>query len=128
MKFRLKLSSINIGRNKSDEQLSEIKNIMKFYNVQKEVIKFCSNYFKTVHKAAYNSKHGKGLKKLIPKQMLQKLPIAFAQLKAGNTRENLLNEIRQIKYSLYQTKGITKKVYNQFNKVKKQNGYYIYEI
>ena len=127
MKFRLKLSSINVGSNKSDEQLSKIKN-MKFYNAQKEALKFNSNYFKTVHKAAYNSKHGKGLKKLTPKQMLQKLPIALALLKAGNTPENLQNEIRQIIYSLYRTKGITKKVYNEFNKVKKQNGYYIYEI
>ena len=39
---------------------------------------------------------------LSPKQMLQRLPIAFAQVKAGNNSENLLNEIRQIVYSLYQ--------------------------
>ena len=44
--------------------------------------------------------------------MLQKLPIALAQVKAGNNSENFLNEIRQIVYSLYQTKKITKKVYN----------------
>ena len=49
---------------------------------------------------------------LIPKQMFQRLPIAFAQLKAGSTSENLLNEIRQIMYSLYRAKEITKKVYN----------------
>ena len=55
---------------------------------------------------------GKGLKILIPKQMLQRLPIALAQVKVGNTSENLLNEIRQIIYSLYQAKEITKKVYN----------------
>ena len=41
--------------------------------------------------------------------MLQRLPIALAQVKAGNTSENLLNEIRQIIYSLYRTKEITKK-------------------
>ena len=41
--------------------------------------------------------------------MLQRLPITLAQLKAGNTSENLLNEIRQITYSLYQAKEITKK-------------------
>ena len=46
------------------------------------------------------------------KQMLQKLPITLAQVKADNTSENLLNEIRQIIYSLYQEKEITKKVYN----------------
>ena len=44
--------------------------------------------------------------------MLQRLPIALTQVKAGNTSENLLNEIRQIIYSLYRAKEITKKVYN----------------
>ena len=44
--------------------------------------------------------------------MLQRLPIALTQVKAGNTFENLLNEIRQIIYSLYRVKEITKKVYN----------------
>ena len=44
--------------------------------------------------------------------MLQKLPIALTQVKAGNTSESLLNEIRQIIYSLYRGKEITKKVYN----------------
>ena len=44
--------------------------------------------------------------------MLQRLPIAFAQVKAGNTSENLLHEIRQIIYSLKEAKEITKKVYN----------------
>ena len=44
--------------------------------------------------------------------MLQRLLLAFAQVKAGNTSENLLNEIRQIIYSLYQAKEIIKKGYN----------------
>ena len=52
---------------------------------------------------------GTGLKILIPKQMLQRLPIALVQVKAGNNSENLLNEIRQIIYSLYKSKEITKK-------------------
>ena len=52
------------------------------------------------------------LKILTPKQMLQRLPVALAQVKAGNNSESLLNEIRQIIYSLYQSKEITKKVYN----------------
>ena len=42
--------------------------------------------------------------------MLQISPIALAQVKAGNTSKNVLNEIRQIIYSLYQEKEITKKV------------------
>ena len=48
--------------------------------------------------------------------MLQKFPIALAQVKAGNNSENLLSEIRQIIYSLYQSKEITKKVYNNLMK------------
>ena len=47
------------------------------------------------------------LKILSPKQMLQRLPVALAQVKAGNTSENLLHEIRQILYSLYRAKEIT---------------------
>ena len=56
------------------------------------------------------------LKILTPKQMLQRLSIALAQVKAGNNSKNLLNEIRQIIYSLYQSKEITKKVYNNLIK------------
>ena len=64
--------------------------------------------------------------------MLQRLPIALAQVKAGDISENLLNEIRQIIYSLYREKEVTKKVsiqrYNEFNEVIKQNGYYVYKF
>ena len=70
--------------------------------------------------ANYDSKNsetkGKGFKILTPKQILQRLPIALAQVKAGNNSESLLNEIRQIVYSLYQSKQITKKVYNNIIK------------
>ena len=55
---------------------------------------------------------GEGLKILTPKQMIQRLPVALAQIKAGSNLEHLLNEIRQIFYSLHQSKEITKKVYN----------------
>ena len=65
--------------------------------------------------AKYKATKGTGLKILTPKQMLQRLPIALAQTKAGNL-ERLLNEIRQIVYSLYQSKQITKKVYNNIIK------------
>ena len=44
--------------------------------------------------------------------MLKRLPIALAQVKAGNNSESLLNGVRQIVYSLYRSKEITKKVYN----------------
>ena len=60
----------------------------------------------------YKTKQGTGIKTLTPKQMLQRLPIIFAQVKAGYNSESLLHEIRQVVYSLYQGKEITKKVYN----------------
>ena len=57
-------------------------------------------------------KYGEGLKILTLKQMLQRLQIAIAQVKAGNKSEKLLNEIRKIIYSLYQAKEIARKVRN----------------
>ena len=53
---------------------------------------------------------GQGLKILTPKQMLSRLPISLAQLKAGNNSEKLKNEIRQILYSLYTSKKLTKQL------------------
>ena len=58
------------------------------------------------------SQEGEGLKILTPNQMFKTLPIALAQVKAGDNSESLLNEIRQIVYFLYRSKEITKKVYN----------------
>ena len=69
--------------------------------------------------AKYKAKYGSSLEILTPTQQLQRLLIALAQVKAGNTPENLINEIRQIIYSLYQAKEITKKVYhNIMNSIK----------
>ena len=68
------------------------------------------------YNAKQNETEGKGLKILTLKQMLQRLPIALAQVKAGNNSESLLNEIIQIVYSLYQSKQITKKLYNNLIK------------
>ena len=63
---------------------------------------------------AIEEQYGKGPKTLTPNQMLKRLPIALAQkqVKAGNNSESLSNEIRQIVYSLYRLKEITKKVFN----------------
>ena len=59
---------------------------------------------------------GTELKILWPKQMLQILPIALAQVKAGNNLESLLKKIRQIVNFFYQSKQITKRVYNNIIK------------
>ena len=88
------------------------------YKARNEAIKFCDDYSSMISEAKTKSKttKGTGLKTFSPKQMLQRLPIALAQVKAGNNSESLLNEIRQIVYSLYQSKQITKKVYNNIIK------------
>ena len=90
---------------KTVEQKETINNLEKFYNSREEVINFFKDYSKMVLDTNYDSKQnetkGKGLKILTPKQMLQRLPIAFAQVKAGNNSESSLNKIRQIVYSLY---------------------------
>ena len=65
-----------------------------------------------IFQVSKESQEGKGPKILTPNQMLQRLPIAPAQVKVGNNSESLLNEIKQIVYSLYRSKEITKKVYN----------------
>ena len=54
---------------------------------------------------------GIGLKILTPNQMFSRLPIHLAQLKAGSNSEKLKNEIRQLLYSLYRSKKLTKKLY-----------------
>ena len=93
---------------KTVEQKETINNLEKFYKHREEGINFFRDYIDILSDANYNAKKnetkGKGLK------------IALAQVKAGNNSESLLNEIRQIVYSLYQSKQITKKVYNSIIK------------
>ena len=89
------------------------------YKARNEAIKIYDDYSLMMSEAktkAAKANKGNGIKILTPKQMLQRLPIALAQVKAGNNSESLLNEIRQIVYSLYQSKQITKKVYNNITK------------
>ena len=84
------------------------------YKARNEAIKFYDDYSlmmsETITKSKQNKPEGTGLKIFTPRQMLQRLPIALTQVKAGSNSQNLLNEIRQIIYSLYQSKEITKKV------------------
>ena len=70
----------------------------------------------SIYKSKQNETKRTGIKVLTPKQMLQRLPIALAQGKSGNNSKSLLNEIRKIVYSLYQSEQITKKVYNNIIK------------
>ena len=103
----MNLGEIKTGNNKkrSKEQKNALYNFDMLYKARSEAIKVYDGYSLMVSQAKNNAKNeGKALKILTPKQLSQRLPIAFAQVKAGNNSENLLNEIRQIVYSLYQSK------------------------
>ena len=84
------------------------------YNAIDSAVKFIEDYGSMILEVKKQAKEqkGTGLKILTPNQMLKRIPIALAQVKAGNNSEILLNEIRQIVYFLYRSKEITKKVYN----------------
>ena len=110
-KFKSYLGEIKKG-NKSKEQENTLYNIEMLYKARNEAIKFYDDYSLMMSEAKVKATKGTGLKILTPKQMLQRLQIDLAQVKAGNNSESLLNEIMQIVYSLYQSKQITKKVCN----------------
>ena len=96
-----------------------MKNAKNLYNSRQKVINLFNDSAKIRSEAIYKSQQnetGTGFKILTPKQMLQRLPIALAQVKAGNNSESLLNEIRQIVYSLYLSKEITKTVHHNIIK------------
>ena len=110
------LQYLNITRkgNKNSVQKRTLSNIENHFNARERAIKFIEDYRSMVLEARRLEKEqeGTGLKILTPNQMLKRLPVALAQVKTSNNSESLLNEIRQIVYSLYRSKEITKKVYN----------------
>ena len=89
-------------------------NIENLCNARKAAIDFFffDEHTSRASEARRQAKKGTGLNILAPKQMLQRLPVGLAQISAGNNSESLLNEIRQIVYSLHRSKEITRKVYN----------------
>ena len=99
-KFKSELNEITSGnpKHKSDNQLYVIKNVKNLFDSRQKIIDLLSDNSKIRSEAIYKSKQnetkGKRLKILTPKQMIQRLTIALAQVKAGNNSENLLNEIR----------------------------------
>ena len=119
-RFKYYLGETKKGAKKSKEQKNTIYNIEMLYKARNEAIKFYDDYSLMMSEAKAKGKQnetkGTGLKILRPKPMVQRLPTALAQVKAGNNSGNLLNEIRKIIYSLYQSKETTKKVYNNLIK------------
>ena len=81
------------------EEIKEIKNPNEIVNLAENILEF------------NRQQQGQRLKILTPNQMLGRLPILLAQLKAGNNSEKLKNETRQLLYSLYRSKKLTKQPY-----------------
>ena len=115
---KLNKSKNNEGKNKI--QVNLIKSGLRYF---KEEIKDMSKEEKETERTneivnivekllEFNRQQsGQGLKILTPDQMLNRLPISLAQLNAGNNSEKLKNEIRQLLYSLYRSKKLTKQIY-----------------
>ena len=97
-KFKSYLGEIKKGNNKrkSKEQKNALYSIETLYKARNEAIKFYDDYSLIMSEAKIKATKGKGLKILTPTQMLQRLPIALAQVKTGKNSESLLNEINQI--------------------------------
>ena len=110
------MNKIKVGGKKSVDQRNIIRNVTIFFDLGEKIIDFFKDHSLLLSEAKYKTKYGERLKILTPKKMLQRWPIALVQVKAGNNSENLLNEIRKTIYLLYQSKEITKKVYNNIVK------------
>ena len=82
---------------KEDKEIEEPDMIVE---IVEEILKFNKQ-----------KQEGQGIKILIPKQMLSRLPISLAQLEAENNSNKLKNEIRELLYSLYCSKNMTKQKY-----------------
>ena len=109
--FKSYLGEIKKGnpKSKSEDQISVIKNVQNSFDLTEKIINFFRDYSILLSKAKYKAKHEKGLIILSPKQMVQRLPIALAQVNAGNTSENVLNQIRQIINYLIEQNKLRKK-------------------
>ena len=113
-----------------DEKLNRMKKIIKNVLENKTLkIEESEKIIDIVEKILeLNSKNklGLGLKNLTPDQMLSRLPITLAELKAGNNSEKLKNEIKQLLYSVYRSNKIIKRLYKSLIDIIK-NGNNLYE-
>ena len=96
-----KPGSVSPNQKKMRRYVKSLRDIVDFYNPKS---------------GSDTSKKGKGLKILTNQQMLNRLPILFAQIQTGNNSQLLKNERRQILFSLYRSKALTKTVYNKLIK------------
>ena len=99
--YKAKKGSVSPNQKKMRRYVKSLRDIVDFYNPKS---------------GSDTSKKGKGLKILINQQMLNRLPILFAQIQTGNNSQLFKNERRQILFSLYRSKALTKTVYNKLIK------------
>ena len=100
-KSKKEKGSVSPNQKKFKRYARDLKDIVDLYDIKSD---------------SDTSKKGEGLKILTNKQMLNRLPILLAQIQAGNNSKSLKNEARQILYSLYRLKVLTKTVYNNLIK------------
>ena len=99
------------------------------YKARNEAIKFYDDYSSMESEAKTKATKGTGLKIFTLKKMLRRLPIALAQVKAGNKWESLLNEIRQLfSLCINQKKSLEKYATTELSQSNYKNGYHIYEL
>ena len=104
--------SVEVNKVGNFEVLKEKLYKRKQKSVNNQILQICLNELESEESAAERiNQPGKGLKILTPNQMLSRLLITLAQLKAGNNSEKLKNEVRQLLYSLYRSKKLTKQLY-----------------
>ena len=99
--IKSRLSDLKNEIERMSEDEIKIEKPYEIVNIVEKALEFNRQY-----------QEGQVLKILTPGQMLSRLRISLAQLKVGNNSENLKNEIRQLLYSLYRSKKITKTIYN----------------
>ena len=108
----LSVSVINSGLKDLKKEIKEMSEEERKIEKTDKIVKIV----KRILKFDKQNQEGQGLNILTPKQMLSRLPITLAQLQAGNNSNKLKNEIRQLLYSLYRSKNMTKQVYNNLIK------------
>ena len=106
---------INVVNSELEDLKKEIKKMTKEERETEKIDKIVE-IVEQILKFNKQKQEGQGIKILTPSQMLSRLSISLAQLEAGNNSEKLKNEIRQLLYSLYRSKNITKQVYNNLIK------------
>ena len=105
-KNRIQVNLINSGLRDLKKEIPDMSEEEKETENPNEIVNIVASILE------FNrQQQGQGLKILTPSQMLSRLPISLAQLKAGNNSEKLKNEIRQLLYSLYRSKKLTKQLY-----------------